>query len=630
MGPLRFRRGFAAWIQVALYVLSCAIALGTVAQVVSPAFRDVHLLGGHDWDQQESYRYLVKKSVLRFHQFPFWNPYSCGGHPAWGYFEGDTTVVSPFFPAYLALPFPLAIRVEIVGNALFSALGAWLLAGRFTRSPAARALVVVLFSVNGRWALQVATGHTWHMAYDWTPWALYFLDRAFDDWTRKGAFPARSTIYAGICFAMMVYMGGIYPLPQTMVAVAIYSSLYSIALRDWRPVLCSVAAGVLSFGLSAPKLLPVLEVLARFPRFTDSPEYLDLGMFVALLTSRDQDVHSQPAPTPMWGWHEYGMYIGGIPFVLLFVGMFVARSERSSALKWTAVVLIALGFGSFHPYAPWTLLHKVPIFKSQHVPSRWLYPALLVTATVTAAAFERLMTRTGWVRSWFEMAALVAVGTIASDVAKVAQLPLVNALIRPPPAVEESVGEFRTEIHTPPEIESAGRDWAPTALPAEIANIGTTDCGTFGAFHNVYRDHNGHAPGLGAKGRGDPAYRGEVYVVEGDGKVEMTKWSPNEMVVEIVGAKAGDHVSLNQNYDAGWLANGSAAYNSSDVVTAVINSSNETVVFRYRPRLWWPGVGIFAVTVFGLGWSGWRLRRSRARARRPPRPLTTPHPAVES
>lgn len=622
---------YAAWARVGAQAAAWAIILAMIWHVVSPAFHDVHLLGGHDWDQQESYRYLVKKSVLRFHQFPFWNPYSCGGHPAWGYFEGDTTVVSPFFPVYLLAPFPIAIRAEIVGNALFSALGAWLFAGRFTRSPGARALVVVLFSVNGRWALQVATGHTWHMAYNWTPWVLYFLDRAFDDWTRRGILPATNTICAGACLAMMVYMGGIYPLPQTMVAVALYSSLYSITIRDFRPVVCSVAAGVVSFGLSAPKLLPVLEVLARFPRFTDSPEAIDVTAFLAILTSHDQDVRSQPARIPMWGWHEYGMYIGLVPVGLLLVGMFAARSDRARALKWTAVVLMLLGFGSFHHDAPWTLLHKVPIFKSQHVPSRWLYPALLGAATVAVAAFEGLMARTGWRRAWLEIATLAGVAAIASDVATVAQLPLMNALVRPPPAVEESVGAFHTEIHTPLEIESAGRDWAPTALPAEMANIGTTDCGTFGGFHNIYRDHNGHAPGLGAKGRGDAGYRGEVYVLEGDGKVEVTRWSPNEVVVDVVGARPGDHVSINQNYDAGWLANGRSALEVADLVTAPLDASSETIDFRYRPRSLWLGMGIFAATVSGLVWSTMRARRWRrsdgpARAR----PLTAGLPAIGS
>ncbi len=99
--------------------------------------------------------------------------------------------------------------VEVWGSALLSAVGAWLLAGRFTRSPAARAFVVVAFAVNGRWALQTTSGHTWHLAYAWTPWTLYFFDRAAAPAGRR-----RDVVFCAVCIAMMVYTGGIYPLPR--------------------------------------------------------------------------------------------------------------------------------------------------------------------------------------------------------------------------------------------------------------------------------------------------------------------------------------------------------------------------------------------------------------------------------
>ena len=60
----------------------------------------------------------------------------------------------------------------------WGAIGAWLLASRFTRSHAARAFVAVVFAVNGRWTLQLAAGHAWHMVYAWMPWALFLFDRA--------------------------------------------------------------------------------------------------------------------------------------------------------------------------------------------------------------------------------------------------------------------------------------------------------------------------------------------------------------------------------------------------------------------------------------------------------------------
>lgn len=608
-----------AWTHVATNLCAWVVLLGMVAYVVAPTFRDLNLLAGHDWDEMEGYRYLVVKTLRRFHQFPFWNPYTCGGHPVWGGVESDSIIVSPFFPAYMFLSLAVAMRVELVGSALLSMIGTWLFAGRFTRSPAVKAFVVAIFSINGRWALQAAAGHSWHFAWEWTPWTLYFLDRAFSALhTRadRGLPPMRDIACAGASMAMMVYMGGIYPLPQTAVLLGLYVVFVSVRTGDVRPFLCVAAAGVLGFALAAPKLLPTLEVFGRFPRFTDSSEWMDLGLFWAILTSRDQDFGARPAPTPEWGWHEWGMYIGVLPVVVLVLAMLVARGPRLAPWRWTALALVALGFGAVHPYAPWSLLHRMSIFRSHHVPSRWLYPGLLIAAVIAAAVIERWLTRAGRWRPVLELGALCVAASTAYDVATMARLPLVHAFERQPPRAKESIGEFHTEVHMPPEIGyPTGGDWAPNTLPLVMANLGMTDCGSFFQFHNYYRDQHNHAPGLGAKGRGEPGYKGEAFVVEGEGRAAVTHWSPNEVTVAVTGARPGEHVAIDQNYDPGWLANGRAAVNVSDVAAAVLRAGDEEVVFRYRPPWLWSGLALLLSSVGGLAWYAFvarKLRKSRS------------------
>jgi hypothetical protein len=593
-----------------------AVLLAMAALVVRPTFHDLKLLAGHDWDEMEGYRYLVVKTIGRFHQFPFWNPYTCGGHPVWGGVESDTIVISPFFPAYMLLPLPVAMRVELVGSALLSMSGTWLFAGRFTRSPSLKAFVVAVCSINGRWALQAAAGHSWHFAYEWTPWTLYFLDRAFAQVRAvppERLPPMGDIVGAGVSMAMMVYMGGIYPLPHTIVLVGLYVAFFAIRARDGRPVVCALAAGLVAFAFSAPKLLPTLEVFSRFPRFTDSTEWMDGGLLWAILTSPDQDFGSRPAPTPQWGWHEWGMYVGAFPVVAIAVALVFARSPRLTAWKWTSFCLVALALGAVHRYAPWTLLHRVSLFRSHHVPSRWLYPALLLAACVAAAVVERGLARVGRWRPTFELALLAVASFTAYDVGSVARLPLLHAFERPPPRAVESTGEFHTEVHMPPEIAyPTGGDWAPNTLPLVIANVGMTDCGSFFQFHNYYRDHNNHAPGLGAKGRGDPGYRGEAFVVEGEGRAAVSRWSPNEIEITVSGARAGEHVAIDQNYDPGWTADGRAVDNMADVAAVVLRSSDEVVVFRYRPPWLWTGLALFVSSVAGLAWYAVKARRLRA------------------
>jgi hypothetical protein len=579
--------------------------------VLAPTLGDLGTVGGHDWDQMESHRYLVTKTILRFHQFPFWNPYACGGHPNWGGFEAGTIVVSPWLPFYLTMSLAHAMRVEIVGSALVSAVGAWLLAGRFTRSPVTRAFVVVAFAVNGRWALQITAGHTWHLVYGLTPWAFYFYDRAAGGDPTRGPSRRRDVVLTAATIAMMVYAGGIYPMPQTVMLMVLYAAFLAARMRSPRPALACAAAGLLAAGLAAAKLLPIIETLMRFPRLVDSPETLDLTAFVQVLTAHEQDMGSRPANVSHWGWHEWGMYVGWAVVVVAIVGCLWGRGLRESPLKWAGLFALLLGFGSFDPHAPWPLLHHAPVFKSQHVPSRWMYPALLLILVVTASVIERVLRRCGRARGWLEVFMLPAVAWLAYDIATVARQPMTHTFANHLPPVVETTGPFRTETRMPAEMNYAP-DWAPPSLPAEMANIGTIDCGTFPAFHNYVRDRNGRAPGLGAHGRGDPAYKGEVFIPDGVGEATIASFTPNVITVEIKGAQAGEHVVLNQNWDAGWTADGAPAMDWEEAVAAQLHSSTATIVFRYRPRSFAAGLLIAFATIAGIVYAYRSVRRPTA------------------
>ncbi|MBW2526529.1 MAG: hypothetical protein JRI23_20275, partial [Deltaproteobacteria bacterium] len=505
-----------------------------VAVVVSPWLGDWSTFGFHDWDVVTSFRYLVKLSLLEYGEFPGWNPFACGGYPAWGYVEMDTVLVSPYLPAYLALPVQWAIRIEAVGQGLWGAVGAYVVASCFTKSHGARLLVAALWAVNGRWGLQAASGHTWHLAYAWTPWCLYFYERA-----RQHTGRLRHVVGAGICFAMLVYAGGIYPLPHTILLVGGYALVTAVADQRLRPLLVLAACGLVGFGLAAPKLLPVLHTLGSDPRLIASKERLDLGAFVTLLTSRDQGFFSRPAQVHPYGWHEWGMYISPVGLGVLALSFVLVEGRRERALKLVGAALVVLGFGAFHRHAPWTLLHEhLPIFRSQHVPSRFLYPAVLTLGLVAAAGLGRLVERHRRTR-WLDLAVTVTVAALALDVASVSRLPMKSAMWMVPPEIPAG-RTFHFE-HNPP-FHYRKRDWAGPMLLSMMANTGVINC------YGVPRDDERPAAALP---KGHRRYRGEVYV-DGSGTAELTRWSPNEIEVSIRDAAPGALLVYNMNHRPGW------------------------------------------------------------------------------
>jgi hypothetical protein len=591
------------WVQLAGGVFAGLVVVALVAFVLQPLLAVPFGYGRHDWDQAESLRYLVVKSLRRFHAMPWWNPYACGGHPAWGATEGDASVV-PWLPAYLALPLPVAIRVEVAVSALWGAAGAWLLASRFTRSAAARAFVAVVFAVNGRWALQLAAGHGWHLVYAWTPWVLFFFDRAAGVRPELGPPRWRDAVWAGACLAMMVYSGGVVPLSQTAIALVAYAVLVAAAARSERPLVALGVSAAVAVGLSAPKLLPVLAVMARHPRVVDSTETLDPTQLVQLLTNRDQPFDASHGGVPGGSWHEVGMYVGWPVVVLLLAGVVAARGRSVRSFAAIGLVFVVLGLGAFSKVAPWSLLHELPVFRSQWVPAHWLYPALLLLACVAVAGWERAMARSGRARWALEIAALIAVAAIAVDVGRVARLPLVDRMRFGGPTNADSTGPFRVESRLPAALQYQPGEWAPTTLSAEIENLGTIECNTFPPLSQfgstLPAGHDGRPPGLGAHGVGESGYRGEAYLADGVGTATIVAWSPNAVDVRVEGARPGELVVLNQNWDPGWSVDGESAVDRDATVAGPARQPAQTLRFRYRPPWLWTGVLLFAVTVWAL------------------------------
>ncbi len=591
------------WVNRGLLVFSFILVMGMIALVTAPIWRPLDTYGIHDWDAMQAYRFITVKTLKDYHQLPFWDPYNCGGHTWWAGYESGSNLVSPWLLGYLLLPFPIALRVEVAGAALLGAAGTWALAGRFTKSPGARLACAAVF-LSSRWGLQTSVGHMWHLYYAWTPWALFFLDRALAMRPPVTTSQRRDVILLGATLAMMVYTGGIYPLPHTVILLGIYAAYHAIVARSWRPILLLGGAGVLSVAFSAPRLLPLIDMLRRFPRLVSSTEALDLTGLVGVFTSSSPE--TRPAVTP-WGWHEWGIYTGWLPFVGMFAAMIFARRVHERALVLAGAICMLVGMGRFSPYAPWGLMHDyIPIFESQHVPSRWLYPASIVLFVAMVAIIERWLARVER-RTWLEVAFLFVGAYIALDIGLEAQKPLVGSFVRHLNNVQDSTGPFHMEKTAPPNARYDMSDWAATSMPPMLVNVGTKDCATFPGLHTYFWDRNGHMPGIGAKAVGEPDYRGEAYTASGTGVADVIAWSPNAVTVSYRGANPGDVLVLNQNWDPGWRAQGSAVVNFRDAVGTTIKTRDGEVTFRYVPRFLYVGCLMCAVAIAVLVWM-WRAK----------------------
>ncbi|WP_394844297.1 hypothetical protein LZC95_45500 [Pendulispora brunnea] len=570
----RFR--FAAWMAMVLIV---GIATW---QLIGPMFKDLGAYGLHDWEAHLAYRAIVPVS-MRYLEGPWWHPWFCGGAPAWGYSESAPSLVSPYLPFYLSLPVHVAARFEVLGQTCFAFIASYLLAGRFTRTIAVRALVGILYGLNGRWALQATTGHTWHLQYALLPLALYLFDTALED--KK----LRYAIYAGMCPALAIYWGGVYPAPHIALILSLYAVGMALARLKLRPLLALAITGSTAFGFAAPKLLPVADFMSRYPRKTETGiwESTNLSQTWEFLTNHGQSWTKFPFNTPTWAWHEYGFYIGYAGVAVMALGALLGLERRAIVLKIIGIFLFGCAFGGFHARAPWTLLHEMPVFSSQRVPSRFMEPAVLLLAVAFASfvgrRFDALVTR----RPWLELALLVPVLVMAIDISGVGAKSTDGSFSKQMVDVRPPSREFHQEKK--PHGRYVPYDWDSSVLIAMRENTGTVDCYGIGDIDK------------GAIAKGTPGYKGEAFFRNAASAV-VTEWSPNHAVVEYDHATPGDLLFYNMNWDSSWKANGVPALRVDNLVATRVEQEHGRVLFRYYPRTLPLGLALFLLTVLACWW----------------------------
>ena len=88
----------------------------------------------------------------------------------------------------------------------------------------------------------------------------------------------------------------------------------------------------------------------------------------------------------------------------------------------------------------------------------------------------------------------------------------------------------------------------------------------------------------------------------------------NTATVEVTGARAGDLLVYNMNYDEGWHSEDGRVVNHDATVALVLPEGAARVTLRYTPPGLGAGLVLAAVTVLGLLAFGRREARLRGRA----------------
>lgn len=549
----------------------------------------LHREAFRDWDQHIAYAEAATSSLLEHGELPSWNPYLCGGTPLLAHPE--SRVLTPFFLLYLVLSAGVAMQWDIALHFLVAVLGMVLLL-RQERAPLMAALIgALVFGGSTFMVLHLAEGHTWILSVAYAPLVLAFYERALDKLHWAGA--------AGLFLALIVFEGGIYPAPHLCLFLGLYAAGLSLTRRSLRPLLVLGAVYLVSALLAAPKLLPLLSLMGQTPRHVDSTEVMPLRAILHVLTDRHQ-LLDRRFDWNYWPWHEQGHYVGILALLLGAVALLKA-DRRSLLLGAVGVFFAILAAGHFAGWAPWALLHHFPVFRSQHVPSRFLTLTVLAVAILAARGAAVLLEASPSSR-WRMGLALLLLLFVGADVLS-ARADILGPLRCPMPTwpANAPTGSPLVTLRRAPRIPVACGGYSGLA-PAVRAGVAIID-----AYEPLCpRDSGliGRMPGL--QGKDEPGYQGEAWL-EGQGQVEIVSRTQNTLTLRVP-LEATGPVVLNMNWDPGWRSDeGSLSQDSQRRLVLTLKPEQRTYELRYRPPYFLLSWILWAMGLIAVG-ALWRFR----------------------
>jgi hypothetical protein len=477
-----------------------------------------------DWDLHLQWYEAIRQSLLRWGQFPWWNPWCCGGFPLAA--EPQVGLLAIDTPLVLMFGTSTGLRLAAVAYMMLAVEGTRRLARLWLADPWAVAVVAAVYGWNGAIIHYAVSGHALTMCYAFLPWMLLFAFRIGQD---RGA-----AVLLGIVSAASVLTIVQYPTAYAMIITAIVIAWgFAGQPRGARARYAAdvgLAAGIF-LALAGWRVVLTGLVVADYPRKLWSP--FDLTPWDMLHAAL---VRGLPPPR---------IYAGApfVPEAVCYVGLLPVLAAFASlrrGWRWWHTLMFAafaMAMGAAHWYQPSSWVGGWPVFSTMYMVGRWRIPAVLGLALAAGSELQAWRAAPGRGRA---IAVALAAWVIA-DLALFAHQSLPTAFNVPP-----------SEIHRP---------GPPTPVLVNLESwefeAMTQD---FEATSRGYGVIRGYCPLLGYDRirrptarlwRGHPDYVGESW--SGGIPIAPVRWSPNRIELHV---RPGQAVELNQNPGSWWWANG--------------------------------------------------------------------------
>ncbi|HEY1587047.1 MAG TPA: hypothetical protein VGH63_15235 [Polyangia bacterium] len=573
------RPALTRWLPLLWLLLAFAVTAGTFTHAD-------YFASSYDWRLFETWLEAGRRSVLWYHQFPLWNPWTCGGQVYLA--NPQSLVATPTFPLVLLFGTALGAKLTLVAYYFCAFDGMYRLARSYEISVPSSILAAVLFGTGGWLALHFAEGHCTFFGAALFPYAMYFYRRARDEF--------EWCIPLGFIAAWIVGDGGTSTPPMCTVILATLAATDAVARRSLRPFVPLAAAAGVAFAVGALRVLPALEFAVDHPRHLFET---DANYPWQMLRNAYWWKGIEPVRGKRYWFHEYGWRL---PYLTIPLWIWALRVKKSLHVWIFAGVGVAIVAGSAWPYGPWWLLHQLPIFRDLRVPSRYQVMLAIGVPLLCAMALDDLCARTFWKKPLTIAVILVcAVDGLAFDWVRYEKAFDLHApLAKEGAPFYQIVGEWRG------------------MMTNVFDNHGAIGCDEEAPLQRALTLDEGPGPQARVE---DPT----------TGRIVAARWTPNRVELDVE-LTASSVVSVNENWNEHWrveLIGDSRDAEHAEVIRvgpklgrdkdggrlgARVPRGRYTVAFVYRPRSFVVGLVVSALAIPLLA-AAWIFARRRRRMR---------------